>query len=363
MFYISSVTNLGKQRLQERPLPKGDAGTVKIRKSLWLDSWRRIFYTYVRILIRRATKLNVAVTNKCDMRCKTCGIWKICQSQPELVEEESKVGDYEEFFKAHNDWNWISFTGGEPFLRKDLVDIVFAAYERCKGLHTISIPTNGYLTEKVEDDVQEILLETRLPSFYVSVSLDGLQDLHDSIRGVDGAFEHAITTFTNLRKIESKRLKVHFEYVISKFNQGKLPELINSLNLTPDDFIITIAQNAFFYCNESWEVKPDKDALNSDLRWFLSHYKIRSTHDMGQWLFLNSIIKRGNIPCVAGRNSFYMDPCGKIFPCIFISRQIGSIGDDVISPFKPNPRCRCYTPCESYFSLLLHLPEALSNLI
>jgi len=335
---------------------------LKVREGLQLDVWRRAVTTYARIVFRCATKLNVAVTNKCNMRCKTCGIWKIYQREPELANKELRIGDYEEFFKVHSAWNWISFTGGEPFLRDDLIDIMLTAYERCKGLHVISIITNGYLTEKIVDSVQEFLSETKLPSFHFSVSLDGLQSVHDLIKGRVGPFEHAVATFRKLQKINDNRLKVHFEYVISKFNQGKLPELINHLNLTPNDFILTIAQNAFFYQNRFWEVKPNEDALNSDIRWFLSRFKIRSSHDIGQWLFLKNVIKRRRIPCIAGKNSFYMDPYGKIFPCIFVQRQIGAIERNVINTFEPDPNCRCYTPCESYLSLLLHLPEAFACL-
>jgi len=268
------------------------------------------------------------------------------------------VKDYELFFENFSLWNWISFTGGEPFLRKDLVDIVSAAYERCDGLHTVSIPTNGFLTDKIVHDVQEIL-SMKIPSFYTSVSLDGLREIHDANRGIDGSFEHAISTFNSLRKLSNRRFKVHFEYLISKYNQGKLTELISALNLSPNDFVISIAQKSFFYDNMALDIEPDRNTLLQDVNWFVSNLKIRSIHDLAQFTFLKHVSEFDPIPCVAGKSSFYVDPYGKMFPCLLKPNQLGTVKDNGLAPFKANPGCRCFTPCESYFAILSHVPKSL----
>ena len=272
------------------------------------------------------------------------------------------VKDYELFFENFSLWNWISFTGGEPFLRKDLVDIVSAAYERCDGLHTVSIPTNGFLTDKIVHDVQEIL-SMKIPSFYTSVSLDGLREIHDANRGIDGSFEHAISTFNSLRKLGNKRFKVHFEYLISKYNQGKLSEVISALNLSPNDFIITIAQKSFFYDNMSLDIEPDRDILLQDIDWFISNLKIHSIHDFAQWTFLKHVSELNPIPCIAGKNSFYVDPYGRILPCLLKPSKLGTVKDKSLAPFVANPRCRCFTPCESYFALLAYFPKSMLETI
>lgn len=317
---------------------------------------------YWNILIRNANKLTVSVTHRCNMRCKTCGIWKLNNPQPRLTKKELKLSDYEDFFALYNKWHWISFTGGEPFLRKDLADIVLAAYEKCRTLHTITIPTNGYPTTKIVKDVQEVLFETKLPNIHVSVSLDGLRSLHDSLRGCSGSFEKVLATFKTLKSIGDKRLHVHLEYTISRFNQGRLFELVDSLaslNITANDFILSLAQNSSFYFNESCHVKADDDVLKSEITRFLSTLKIRSLHDLVQWMFLRHIIKDRRIPCVAGRRSFHLNPYGEIFSCISNPKRIGSIREGILG--KPNlpSNCYCYTPCESFFSLILHLPESL----
>jgi MoaA/NifB/PqqE/SkfB family radical SAM enzyme len=308
------------------------------------------------IIRRDARKANISVTNRCNLRCRTCNIWRTYERAPQLADKELRTEDYVSFFDNYDFWNWISLTGGEPFLRKDLVDIVSAAYERCKGLHTVSIPTNGYLTDKTVHDVEEIL-SLKIPSVYVSISLDGLREVHDSNRGVLGSFDHAISTFNRLRKVRSRRLKVHLEYLISRYNQGLLSQVIEGLGLTPNDFIITIAQKSHFYDNMSLNIEPAPDVLLRDINWFLASLKIRSIHDFAQQAFLKETSASGRIPCVAGKWSFYVDPYGKIFPCVLNQTQLGTVRDYALMRFEASAGCRCYTPCESYFAILSSFPK------
>ena len=314
---------------------------------------KKILNFFSGVVLKNSKKLNLSVTSKCNMKCKSCNIWKIYKKHPELIKKELGLSDYKIFFKKFNYWNWISFTGGEPFLRKNLADIVTSAVQNCKNLHTISIPTNGYSTNKIVNDIKKILA-TNIPSFYVTVSLDGSKEVHDKIRGKDSSFEHAIKTFKILKKIKDRRFKIHFEYTISKYNQGNLSNFINESNFCVNDFFITIAQKSYFYKNLNIDCIPDKVILKEDIKFFLSEYKINVLHDLGQWIFLQYVLNDKKIPCVANKNTFYMDPYGKIFPCTLIQKQTGAVDNGIAEMFKKDIECSCYTPCESYFSLMLN---------
>jgi len=111
--------------------------------------------------------------------------------------------------------------------------------------------------------------------------------------------------------------KAHLEYTISKKNEGRLREFVEKAGLSKSDIILTIAQNASFYGNEDIDCVPDQAAVFSDIKWFLSGSIHKSFHGIGQWIFLKHVLKGKRIRCVAGKNSFYMNPYGKIFPCIF----------------------------------------------
>ena len=103
---------------------------------------KRCLRFYNKILTNDVIKLNISVTDRCNMRCRTCRIWK----KNKINSSEMNLKDFENIFKKFNKTCWLSLTGGEPFLRKDLYEIVDISLKECKNLHTISIPTNGFLT-------------------------------------------------------------------------------------------------------------------------------------------------------------------------------------------------------------------------
>lgn len=307
-----------------------------------------------RIATGSAKKLDLRVTKMCNLRCKNCSIWKENLGNYGYS-SELDCDKFDEFFRRHNYWSWISFTGGEPFTRKDLVKIVEIAVRRCSGLHTISIPTNGLLTEKI---VKDVLALTRLgiPSIYISVSLDGPRKIHNDLRENDRVFDNAVSTFQKLRSLRSPGLKVHFEFLISKRNQGLLRKTISDLGLSPNDFVLTIAQNGFFYDNLSLEVKPEEEALKREIRWFMSGLKLTSPHNYAQLMFLSYVCKDIPLPCAAGRNSFFMDEQGSVYPCILVPKKIGDWHSETFDSFSKESCCPCRTPCQAYFPLLLEFP-------
>jgi MoaA/NifB/PqqE/SkfB family radical SAM enzyme len=242
---------------------------------------------------------------------------------------------------------WLGLTGGEPFVRKDLADIVQSGLEECKALHTVSVPTSGFSPIKIKKEVEKIL-QLDIPSLYISIALDGPKDVHDKIRGVRDSFERAVETFALLSKINEPRLKYHFEYTISKFNQGMLEDTILNSGHTPNDFIITLGANAPFYNNTGLDVVASEEVIKNEINWFLSQTKIRSVHDSITKIFLRAILRNQSIPCYAGNKSFFVGNDGKVMNCTFKKE-------------RPIGFCNCFSPCESYFSLLMNLRKLRIN--
>src|SRR3972149_1169181 len=92
----------------------------------------------------------VSLTYRCNSRCKTCNIYS-------RNSDELSVEEYERaFLSIGKSPHWITFSGGEPFLRRDIADICIKAYELCSP-RIINIPTNGILSDKIVKDVKHIL--------------------------------------------------------------------------------------------------------------------------------------------------------------------------------------------------------------
>jgi MoaA/NifB/PqqE/SkfB family radical SAM enzyme len=118
------------------------------------------------------------LTYNCNLRCKMCPFWKR-PSQDSSIEQEKAI------LKRIYDSGTcaIAFEGGEPLLRKDLVEIL--AFSRSLPMHT-SLVTNGTLLESRIDEIVQCI------NGVVYVSLDGLEKTHDMIRGVSGCFRKAV---------------------------------------------------------------------------------------------------------------------------------------------------------------------------
>ncbi len=157
------------------------------------------------------------VTNKCNARCKHCFYWKNINQGEELsLEEIKKV-----IKSLKHRISTLAITGGEPFLRDDLVEICeyFCKTNKTKKINLL---TNGFLTDKIYNNVKEIV-EKCNAEILVSISLDGTKDVHDKIRGVEGLFDKTIETAKKLKTI--KGLRASFLTTISDKNIENIEKL------------------------------------------------------------------------------------------------------------------------------------------
>jgi radical SAM protein with 4Fe4S-binding SPASM domain len=122
------------------------------------------------------------ITGECNLRCAHCYHLNGQLHENELSNEEIKCVLEEMLaFGVEN----VAFSRGEPFLRKNFLEI--ASYTRSLGFKSVNIATNGTLIDR------EIARQFKLKNFNVQVSIDGdVAEIHDSIRGVQGAFNQAI---------------------------------------------------------------------------------------------------------------------------------------------------------------------------
>src|SRR5690606_20849509 len=106
----------------------------------------------------RLRTLNLSITYKCDSRCTTCGIWKFYQDRPEDLKRELTFEDYERLFRdpVVRGVQRITISGGEPFLRDDLEELIVAAklYTEVRAFGTI---TNGLRPKRIAEMAGAIL--------------------------------------------------------------------------------------------------------------------------------------------------------------------------------------------------------------
>ena len=156
------------------------------------------------------------MTRRCNLKCIHCYSNSAVIDYPdELTTEEGKklIDDLAAFGSPV-----ILFSGGEPLIRKDLLEL--AQYATEKGMRAV-ISTNGTLiTKEIAGKLQKIGLS------YVGVSLDGLKKTHDRFRGKNGAFAAAIEGIRNCR---DAGIKVGIRFTVNKHNVADVPDMFELL--------------------------------------------------------------------------------------------------------------------------------------
>ncbi|MBN2440067.1 MAG: radical SAM protein [Spirochaetales bacterium] len=179
---------------------------------------RLIPYPYIMIFV---------LTRKCNCRCKMCGIWKT-ESHPMSLSVIKTLFE-------RNDFSFIkslTLTGGEPFLRPDLTEIAKICFSKMPFLEHVLVATNGLLENKIINDVKEICMyiaseRNHIHSFDVQVSLDGVGEIHDHIRGVPGAYIRVTRSLSALLELSKEYpfLNIRMSTMVLPANLSCLEEL------------------------------------------------------------------------------------------------------------------------------------------
>lgn len=327
--------------------------------------------------VKDITRFQFAVTYLCNSRCITCNIWEIYGRNPELLKTELTFDEIVNVFnsiKYMKNIKQISFTGGEPFLRKDFVDIYLFFAEKYKN-SSFYMVTNGINKELTMNKIKEIGEKSDLSRLKLGISIDGIAKNHDRIRGIEGSYEKALS-LVSLIKNSYPEIELNFSSTISGSNYKDIKEVYRISKEYKTLFSIRFAQTSgSYYQNEemnfTWEeeiLKEIDDCLkdiindmyqNQDFMEKLFRLDVYFLKRLGEY----QRKQRRMFSCCSGTHSFFLDPYGKVYPCINLSHVYGNIKEEDFNDFWVSPKakdirreikkgeCHCWTECETLPSL------------
>jgi len=156
------------------------------------------------------------VTRACNLNCVHCYARAVERTHDKELTHDQGIALIDDL--ADFGVPVILFSGGEPLMRRDLVDL--ASYAVKKGMRAV-ISTNGTLiTPKKAQELKQIGLS------YVGVSLDGMAEINDRFRGKKGAFEEALAGIKNCQEVG---LKVGLRFTINRMNIDEIPYIFDLL--------------------------------------------------------------------------------------------------------------------------------------
>ena len=251
----------------------------------------------------KTKKLNgtVIVTYRCNARCTMCNRYK-CPSKPD---EELSL----ETIKKLPQMYFTNITGGEPFIREDLPDIVRELYKKSDR---IVISTNGFFTDRI------IKLCEEFPNVGIRISIEGLEETNNKIRGLEDGFNRGYSTLKKL--VEMKHPDVGFGMTVQDANAKDLVSLYNLSDELNMEFATASLHNSFYFV-EAKNIIKDRMMVGKEFeklinklleskspkKWFRAYFN----HGLINYIFGQKRL----LPCDMAFDTFFIDPYGDVMPC------------------------------------------------
>lgn len=243
------------------------------------------------------------VTYRCNAKCYMCNTWQFPSNKNE--EYSPALVD-----KLPEGLSFINITGGEPFLRQDIEEIVDKALTKTKRL---VISSNGYFTDKIVH-----LFERFGNRVGIRISIEGLPAANDELRGIKDGFDHGLRSLTTLHGMGIT--DIGFGMTVSDRNADDLIELYRLANAMGLEFATATTHNSYyFHTTENRTAEPDRVAqafeavalellkTNKPKNWFRAYF------NMG--LARKARGQKRALPCEVGTDMFFLDPAGNVLPC------------------------------------------------
>ncbi len=244
--------------------------------------------------------ITLVVTHRCNAKCIMCN----SHENPSCVKDELTL---DEIRKIPNS-GFVQITGGEPFMRTDLEDIVGILSNKTKRL---MINTNGFFTDKLVD------ICTKYPESAIRISIDGNRELHNSIRRID-IYDRAIESLKKLKELGVADLGISF--TLQDNNSNELLDMYRFAVEMGVDFGVGVIHNSFYFSkndNLIQNEEPLKTALKELVKMQL---KSKRKKDLARAFFNDMSInyidgKPMPVKCDAGVSSFTIECNGNVLPC------------------------------------------------
>ena len=268
----------------------------------------------------------IAVTYRCQARCRMCSIWQI-EEHTELPPEV--YGRLPETIRD------LNISGGEPFLRKDLDEIVRIVHDRLPRSRVV-VSSNGLMGKKLIPRAMELV--EIFPGIGFAFSLDGIGEMQDYMRGVEGAYDNVMSVVRGLKRegVDNMRLA----YTLTDENAEHMIRVFELAGELGVQFTMSVAHDSDFFFGEGKSPLGergtggfDSDSLKKDFETIINSQL--GTFSIKNWgrAFLNYGIYalafegRQLFSSRPGEDFFYMDPGGDIYPSVIHDHVMGNLAE------------------------------------
>lgn len=328
----------------------------------------RLFPPLLNPIVPTPVDVSLKVTERCNSRCITCNIWKEQAGKPELTLEE-----LEDIFRQLKSVKVksLGFYGGEPLLRDDIGEVARRAKAIMKEVRILLI-TNGLLLQKKAQEVLESGID------FVCISLDGIGEVNDMIRGVPGYYQRVLEGISELQRIDTeKRVNINIGSTLVSPNIHQVPELIElarKLGISWSFNLFDTSAYHFTNLDDPLALKKIDDKVIDETIDYMIRERKKSPRTMVGidpvgLEFARTYLKGKEPPfrCVLGYIRVYIDSFKNVYSGCWALPPVGNLNDRDLKSLLKSPeyrrrlkkmyRLECpYCTCGYLINLLVNRP-------
>jgi MoaA/NifB/PqqE/SkfB family radical SAM enzyme len=320
--------------------------------------------------------ITLSPSPRCNSRCLTCNIWMKRENELTLEEWDKALASLGQAPY------WFTISGGEPFMYPHIVELAQLAYKHCRpGL--INIPTNSLLSS-IPEKVEQIATTCPDSQLIINLSLDGVGEKHDYIRGIPGNFEKFEERLIQLLELRERlpNLTIGIHSVVSVFSVGHLDELIAYADQSgADQFITEIAEPRVELDTVGLPITPAKEDYNAAIDRLIAYVESKQYRGVARiteafrveyYKLVKRILEEEDqvIDCYAGWASAQIYADGTVWPCCVRADNLGNLRDhnydfkeiwfgEAIKDVRRSiaaKECHCPLANASYTNMLIDVP-------
>lgn len=252
-------------------------------------------------MAKRTLEGSIITTYRCNAHCNMCD----CFKNPTKPEEETDLATMEKL----PEMRFTNVTGGESFVRKDIHDIIELLRRKT---NRIVISTNGYFTDRIIDLCKDF------PDVGIRISIEGLEETNNAIRGLPDGFNRGYGTLKKL--VEMGHKDVGFGMTVQDMNRQDLVPLYNLADEMGMEFATATLHNSFYFRKTDNKI-DDKRAVAEEFERLINILlQSKSPKKWGRAYFNHGLInylygEPRKLPCEMGTNGFFLDPYANVLPC------------------------------------------------
>ncbi len=289
----------------------------------------------------RPIHLTFFVTRHCNSRCPFC-FYLQTEDAPAGVRPELSLKEIEPISASLGSLLWLAFSGGEIFLRDDLVDIAKIFYRNNKPAIML-FPTNGLLPGVIRDRIEAIVRSCPKSVITLKLSMDGLGDAHDSLRNTPGSFDRTMETYRQVSGLIDRypNFELGVNTVFCSGNQDAVDGIIDYVRGLEHVKTHTISLvrgrladkrysdvDAGKYRNAILKLEQNLKLRKSRVYRFRGA-RLKAAQDVLQRRFIHQTMQEHKrvMSCYAGRLNLVLTESGDVYPCELLTESLGNIRD------------------------------------